>query len=236
MKKPDSDLSFSVDFDTIKANAYNLTITDYRENYAQSGWVPLGGDAGVCDLVIGGTPSTKDRRYYGGNNLWVNISDMTANDSMYISNTKKTITEAGVSNSSVKLIPKGTVLLSFKLSIGKVAIAGRDLYTNEAIAALVPKDGRVLPKYLYYILPRLNLSGQSGARKAAKGRTSSKGRLEKVLIPLPPLDATDYHQRNGAAGCRNCPAPGRNCMHCRRWSKNHRKICGTLKWPRESTR
>ena len=54
---------------------------------------------------------------------------------------------------------------------------------NEAIAALIPKDKRILPKYLYYVLPRLH---GLGTRKAAKGRTSSKARLSKVLIPLPP--------------------------------------------------
>jgi type I restriction enzyme M protein len=185
--KANSHQSFSVDFDTIKAHSYNLTITEYQKRHAKKGWVPLGGKDGLCNIVIGGTPSTKERRYYGGKHPWVKIRDITGADGMYLKETEDTITDAGVENSNVKLIPKGTVLLSFKLSIGKVAITGRDLYTNEAIAALIPKDGKVLPKYLYYILPRLNLSGESGARKAAKGKTSSKGRLENVLIPLPTI-------------------------------------------------
>lgn len=184
-EKADSDRSFSVDFETIKQHGYNLSHTEYHKDHAKAGWVPLGRENGLCDILIGGTPSTKERRYYGGKHPWVKISDMTNADGMYLTETEQTITDAGIENSNVKLIPKGTVLLSFKLSIGKVAIAGRDLYTNEAIAALIPKDRRVLPKYLYYVLPRLNLSEQSGARKASKGKTSSKGRLAKVLIPLP---------------------------------------------------
>jgi restriction endonuclease S subunit len=111
---------------------------------------------------------------------------MTKTSGMYITDTEETLSDAGIANSNAKLIQKGTLLLSFKLSIGRVAMTGCDLYTNEAIAALVPKDKRVMPKYLYYILPRLGLSG-SGARQAAKGQTSSKGRLEKILIPVPPL-------------------------------------------------
>ena len=183
--KADSDRSFSVDFDIITAHDYKLTIDEYRKTHDKVGWVPLGGENGICNIVIGGTPNTKFRRYYGSPHTWVKISDMTNSRGMYITETENMLTDAGVENSNVKLIKKGTVLLSFKLSIGKVAIAGRDLYTNEAIAALIPKDKRVLPKYLYYILPRLNLAG--GGRQAAKGQTSSKGRLEKILIPLPSI-------------------------------------------------
>lgn len=181
--KADSDRSFSVDFDTITAHDFKLTIDEYRKTHEKAGWIPLGGEDGVCDIVLGGTPSTKVRRYYGSPHPWVKISDMTSSRGMYITETENMITDAGVEHSNVKLIKKGTVLLSFKLSIGKVAITGCDLYTNEAIAALIPKDNRVLPKYLYYILPRLNLAG--GGRQASKGQTSSKGRLEKVMIPLP---------------------------------------------------
>jgi len=181
--KADSDRSFSVDFDTITTHDFKLTIDEYRKTHEKAGWVPLGGEDGVCNIVIGGTPSTKVRRYYGSPHPWVKISDMTSSRGMYITETENMITDAGVEHSNVKLIKKGTVLLSFKLSIGKVAITGCDLYTNEAIAALIPKDNRVLPKYLYYILPRLNLAG--GGRQASKGQTSSKGRLEKFMIPLP---------------------------------------------------
>ena len=183
--KADSSKSFSVDFDTIIAHDYKLSIDEYRKSLDKAGWVPLGGKDGLCNIVIGGTPSTKVRRYYGSPHPWVKISDMTHSHGMYITKTENMLTDAGIENSNVKLIKKGTVLLSFKLSIGKVAIAGRDLYTNEAIAAVIPKDKRVLPKYLYHILPYMNLT--QGGRQAAKGKTSSKGRLEKALIPLPSI-------------------------------------------------
>lgn len=183
-ERADSDRSFSVAFDIIKHHGYKLTADEYRETHAKAGWAPLGGDDGLCDIVIGGTPSTKQRTYYGGTHLWVKIGDITSAHGMVITDTKDRLTDAGIKNSSVKLIRKGTILLSFKLSVGKVAIAGADLYTNEAIAALIPKDRRVLPKYLYYILPRLNAFG---TRKAAKGKTSSKARLERVQLPLPSI-------------------------------------------------
>ncbi|MGH7782353.1 MAG: N-6 DNA methylase, partial [Candidatus Binatia bacterium] len=184
--KANSDRSFSVDFKTIAEHDYKLTIDEYRKTHDKVGWVPLGGSNGICDIIIGGTPSRKVRRYFIGPHPWVKISDMTKSNGMYITATEETLSDAGIANSNVKLIPKDTLLLSFKLSIGKVAMTGRDVYTNEAIAALVPKDKRVLPQYLYYILPRLNLSGEGG-RQAAKGQTSSKGRLEKILVPVPPI-------------------------------------------------
>ena len=184
--KADSDHSFSVDFKTIVAHDYKLTIDEYRKTYDKAGWIPLGGPNGLCNIIIGGTPSRKVRRYFVGPHPWVKISDITKTDGMYITTTEESLSDAGVANSNVKLIPKETLLLSFKLSIGKVAMTGCDVYTNEAIAALIPKDKRVLPKYLYYILPRLDLSGEGG-RQAAKGQTSSKGRLEKILVPIPPI-------------------------------------------------
>lgn len=179
-----SDRSFSVDIATIRKHGHKLTIDEFRDQYANPEWVQLGGKKGVCNIVIGGTPNTKKREYYGGEHLFAKIADLTACEEMELHETEERLTDAGVANSSVKPVPAGTVLFSFKLSLGKVAITGRPMYTNEAIAAIIPKDDRVLPKFLYYVLPRIPVPG---ARKAAKGQTSSKGRLEKAKIPLPDI-------------------------------------------------
>lgn len=179
-----SDRSFSVNIETVKAHDFKLTIDEFRDEYANPEWVQLGGPNGLCEIIIGGTPDTKNRSYYGGEYLFAKISDLTACEGMILHETEERITDAGVEKSNVKLVPEGTLLFSFKLSLGKVAITGRPMYTNEAIAALIPKDGRVLPKFLYYVLPRIPVPG---ARKAAKGQTSSKGRLAKAKIPLPSI-------------------------------------------------
>ncbi|MFA6183589.1 MAG: restriction endonuclease subunit S [Parcubacteria group bacterium] len=136
----------------------------------------------ICDIYIGGTPSRKIGKYWGGKNLWVKIKDMKKNASS-IMDTEEKITDEGINKSSVKLLKKGTLLFSFKLTIGKVVIAGRDLYTNEAIAGIVPKDGKVLMKYLYYILPRLDYL--SYCQRATKGMTLNKEILNSLSIPLP---------------------------------------------------
>ena len=143
-------------------------------------WLPLGGPNGVCTIVIGGTPSTSQDSFWNGKHSWVTISDMR---DRYVVGTKRTITDEGISSSNVKLLPKGTVLVSFKLTIGKVAIAGADLYTNEAIAGLVPNDDRLLSEYLYHVIPSINL--RNYMQPAAKGKTLNKKLLERVHLPVP---------------------------------------------------
>src|SRR5689334_1976643 len=101
----------------------------------------------------------------------------------YIENSDEMITDEAITKSNVKLLPRGTLLFSFKLTIGKVSIAGKDLYTNEAIAGIVPKEeGKIITKYLYYILPTLNYQTQS----ATKGKTLNKKSIAEIRIPFLP--------------------------------------------------
>jgi len=180
--KENSDHSFSVAFKKIVEEKYKLSMDKYRKQGKKTtDFVKLGE---VCNIVIGGTPSRKDLSLYGGKNLWVKIRDM--NHQMYISDTDEKITDKGVKESNVKLLPKDTLLFSFKLTIGKVAITAKELYTNEAIAGIVPKDNRVLTKYLYYLLPRLDYSVYS--QRATKGKTLNKDIMRMVEIPLPSIE------------------------------------------------
>lgn len=176
--------SFTVPIETIRDNSYKLSLSSYRprgQTSASPQWLPLGGANGVCEIRLGATPDTNNEAFWGGEYPWAVIADMR---SRHITSTAKTITDAGVKASSVKLLPKGTVLLSFKLTIGKVAIAGCDLYTNEAIAGLLPKTDDLLPEYLYHLLPFVNL--ENYRQPAAKGRTLNKRILETIRVPVPP--------------------------------------------------
>ena len=133
-----ANLSDMVDFSRTEFDkAIKLTADKEIEIKSKYPLSKLGGEDGVCEIKIGGTPSRKNMAYFSGTHLWVSIAEMNG---QIITDTKEKITDAGVKDSNVKLIPKGTTLLSFKLSIGKTAIAGTDLYTNEAIAALIPKN------------------------------------------------------------------------------------------------
>lgn len=139
----------------------------------------------VCEILIGGTPSRGVVKYWKNGTLpWVSIADMTR-EGKFITETKEKITEKGAEDSNVKLIPKGTLLFSFKLSIGKLAFAGEDLYTNEAIAGFVIKNKNELDKnFLYYFLQS---STFDTATSAVKGSTLNKEKMKVLEIPLPPL-------------------------------------------------
>lgn len=141
----------------------------------------------VVDVKIGGTPSRSNYSYYqNGTNLWVSISEMNG---QVITSTKEMITDEAVENSNVKLIPKDTTLLSFKLSIGKTAIAGTDLYTNEAIAALVPIDAnRILNEYIFIFFNSKILDLENVGNKAFGKSLNSKFLKESIPIPVPPID------------------------------------------------
>ena len=137
-----------------------------------------------CSMIIGGTPLRSKSEYYeNGHHVWVSVSEL---NNAIIMNSKEHINDEGVKHSNVKRVKKGSVLMSFKLSIGKCAIAGVDLYTNEAIVALHSNDESILcNQYLFYYL---SLHDFSNAGKGSIGVGSmNKNSLSELTIQLPPL-------------------------------------------------
>lgn len=140
----------------------------------------------VCEILIGGTPSRDNPNYFLGEHPWVSIKEMNG---QVITDTKEKITDEAIDNSNVKLIPKGTTLLSFKLTIGKTAIAGTDLYTNEAIASLIPKNKEeILDKYIFYLFNTHILDSSSVGNKAFGKSLNSNYLKNYVQIPIPPIE------------------------------------------------
>lgn len=134
----------------------------------------------IADLEMGKTPARNNSRYWNGNNTWVSISDLKEK---YIVESKEKITDTAVSDTKIKEVPENTVIMSFKLSIGKKAITTKKLYTNEAIMALNIKDKtKVDVEYLYYALENVDFLKYTD--KAAKGKTLNKEKLKKIKIPI----------------------------------------------------
>lgn len=147
----------------------------------------LGGDRerGVCEIKIGGTPARANSSFFIGTNPWVSVAEL---DGQVITETKECISDDAVKKSNVKLIPKGTTLLSFKLSIGKTAIAGTNLYTNEAIAGLIPYDKNVVSnEYLFALFNGQMIDLENVGRKVFGKSLNSTYLKEEVKIPVPPL-------------------------------------------------
>ena len=140
----------------------------------------------VFDLQMGKTPLRENKLYWDkGEYHWISISDMNFSEK-YISSTKEKITELAVKKSGIKIIPKNTVIMSFKLSIGKVKIVNEDIYSNEAIMAFIPKENIPIDKnFLYYSLK--SIKWNEGINKAVKGLTLNKALISQKEIFLPNL-------------------------------------------------
>ena len=145
-------------------------------------WVRLGE---VCDLSIGKTPERKIDEYWkDGIYNWVAISDMV--NGGFINQTKEKISQIACNKVFKKnILPIGTLLFSFKLTIGKVSLLNIPAYTNEAICAITPYLYDNIKYYLLKILPILNLL--DNANDAIKGKTLNLQTLPLILVPLPPL-------------------------------------------------
>ena len=136
----------------------------------------------IFDLQMGRTPARDKKSYWEGDNLWVSIGDM--GDCKYISHTKESISDIAIKEAKMPIVPPDTALMSFKLSIGKTAIASKHLCTNEAIMAFIPKEGiEVSSEFLYYYLSHYKWEGN----RAAMGKTINKRIISDAIISLPPI-------------------------------------------------
>ena len=138
---------------------------------------------GVFDLQMGKTPSRDRADYWNTNDFkWISIADLTKSDK-FISETKEYLSDVAVKESGISLIPSGTVIMSFKLSIGKAAITTEPMYSNEAIMAFKDKHViQLLPDYVYYMLTGKNWD--ECANKAVKGKTLNKATLSKIKVNI----------------------------------------------------
>ena len=137
----------------------------------------------VFDLQMGKTPSRDRADYWNTNDFkWISIADLTKSDK-FISETKEYLSDVAVKESGISLIPSGTVIMSFKLSIGKAAITTEPMYSNEAIMAFKDKHViQLLPDYVYYMLTGKNWD--ECANKAVKGKTLNKATLSKIKVNI----------------------------------------------------
>ena len=140
----------------------------------------------IFDLQMGKTPDRKNLDFFSTtDNKWISIADISKANK-YITETKEYISDEAVKKSGIKQIPSNTVIMSFKLSIGKTAITKEPMYSNEAIMAFL-SNGKyeVDNDFLYHLFS--NKDWSEGSNKAVKGITLNKASLLEATIPLPPL-------------------------------------------------
>ena len=137
----------------------------------------------LTDIVNGGTPSTAIAEYWNGGINWCTPSDITKKKTKYLSNTEKTITEKGLSESSASLLPIGTILLCSRATIGEMSIAASEMATNQGFKNLICKKD-VDNEFLYYALFPL----RNKMLELAIGTTFleiSKSALQSIEVIIP---------------------------------------------------
>jgi type I restriction enzyme S subunit len=150
-----------------------------------NGWVETKLDD-ISELIGGGTPSRPILEYFGGDIVWLTPTEIPKNMITVISNSREKITELGLKKSSAKIIPKNSVLLTSRASIGYVAIAGCDVTTNQGFASFVCSDV-VHNLFLAYWL----FGNKDLLESKATGTTFkeiSKSKLKELEFKLPPLN------------------------------------------------
>lgn len=140
----------------------------------------------IFDLQMGKTPARANAEYWiNGENAWVSIADLSGYDK-YVGETKEQITDLAVQESGIKLVPADTVIMSFKLSLGKTAITKDPVYTNEAIMAFLPTgEFDVCTDYFFHLFSGRDWS--KGTNRAVMGATLNKATLSNLEIAVPPL-------------------------------------------------
>jgi type I restriction enzyme S subunit len=138
----------------------------------------------VCEVVLGGTPSTKIDEYWNGDVNWLTPSDMSKIRGLFVSETSRKITRKGLEKGS-RLFPPKSVIVSTRAPIGYVLVNTIAMCTNQGCKTLVPKDN-LLAEYLCH-----NLRGRSDELNALGTGTTFRelatGVLKDIQIPLPPL-------------------------------------------------
>ena len=147
-------------------------------------WVYFGD---IVDFKIGKTPPRADSSYWSdGRYNWISIADM--NDGGCVNDTKEMVSQKAFENVfKGNITPKGTLIMSFKMSLGKCSILNIDSFHHEGIISIFPKfESDIIKEYLFKVLPFLVKYGDS--KNAIKGKTLNSQSLDKLLIPLPPIE------------------------------------------------
>ncbi len=186
-----SNLSYVSKEEIISSSDIGLSFERYTKyNRIQTKYEKvLLGDKKYFEIVSGGTPKTSIDEYWNGRIPWISLVDLPQDERITrIRKTRKTITELGLNKSSSKIIPKGSIVVSTRATIGRVGITEIELSTNQGFKNIIINDyEKVNPIYISYVMTQL----KSRMNELASGGTFkeiSKSNFETLEIPLPPLE------------------------------------------------
>jgi type I restriction enzyme M protein len=170
---------------------YNLSGDRYREGPASTHSFPLVllGEPGLFRVESGGTPKSGVEEYWGGGIPWATLVDLPATDFIsQITTTKRTISDKGLRESSAKLIPANSVIVSTRATIGRIGINRVPIATNQGFKNVIIEDfSRALPEFVALALTKLVPTMKAWATGGTFAEIS-KSKFCELKIPLPPLE------------------------------------------------
>jgi len=138
----------------------------------------------VAEVVGGGTPSTTVPEYWNGDIVWLTPTEITAQDGRVITDSIRKISKAGFKNSGAQMLPKESVILTSRASVGYVALSGIELCTNQGFQSLIPKRS-VMAKFLMYWIQQNKAEFESRAA-GSTFKEISKSNVKSIELALPP--------------------------------------------------
>ena len=139
----------------------------------------------VCTIVSGSTPKTSVTSYWDGNIKWITPAELNE-DTFYIMDSVRHITEEGKEKTGLSYLPTGTVILSSRAPIGKTAIAGCEMCCNQGFKNLICSDA-IYNEYLYFFL-KSKTEYLNSLGRGATFKEISKSIVENIEIPLPEVN------------------------------------------------
>jgi type I restriction enzyme S subunit len=139
----------------------------------------------IAEVIGGGTPSTAIAEYWDGDIVWLTPTEVTSQDGKVISDSIRKITDLGFKNSGAQMLPIDSVILTSRASVGYVALAGKDLCTNQGFQSLVPKHS-VLSKFLMFWVQQ-NRSEFESRSAGSTFKEISKSNVKSIKLQLPTL-------------------------------------------------
>ncbi|MCI3204834.1 MULTISPECIES: N-6 DNA methylase [Pandoraea] len=187
-----NELAHSVTREQIAENAdWSFSGDRYRQDTERSRHWPMVslGDETLFRIESGGTPKSDEPAYWNGGVAWATLVDLPQSDFItQLTGTERTISEEGLNNSSAKLLPIGTILVSSRATIGRVAIARMPTATNQGFKNIIIQDSnRALPEFVACMMKALTPQLE-GLATGGTFKEFSKTALCGIEIPLPPIE------------------------------------------------
>ena len=139
----------------------------------------------IAQVIGGGTPSTTIGEYWDGDIVWLTPTEITSQDGKVVSDSIRKITDLGFKNSGAQMLPKDSVILTSRASVGFVALAGKELCTNQGFQSLIPKPS-VLSKFLMFWVQQNRPEFESRSA-GSTFKEISKSNVKSIKLELPPL-------------------------------------------------